>query len=61
MIVGMHEHVGHMHDMQMICMSETCGPPRHAISVTILLVSCVNYWKASKSIAIFTSVILIGV
>ena len=30
MIVGMHEHVGHMHDMQIICMSETCGPPRHA-------------------------------
>ena len=30
MIVRMHEHVGHMHDMQMICMSETCGPPRHA-------------------------------
>ena len=29
-IVGMHEHVGHMHDMQMICMNETCGPPRHA-------------------------------
>ena len=28
--VGMHEHVGHMHDMQMICMNETCGPPRHA-------------------------------
>ena len=49
MIVGMHEHVGHMHDMQMVCMNETCGPPRHAgpsrhaISVTILLVSGVNF------------------
>ena len=80
MIVGMYEHLGHMHDMQIICMSETCGPPRyadhpdmrtiqtcgpsrHAVSVTILLVSGVNDWKAEKSIsiAIFISVILLGV
>ena len=41
MIVGMHEHVGHMHDMHERDMrtTQTCGPSRHAISVTILLVS----------------------